>query len=244
MSEPLNVVVADDEPLARVTLKRLVEADPELQLVAECAHGRAAVDAVREHRPDLLLLDVQMPGLDGFGVLAELDPGTVPAVVFVTAHDQYALQAFEVEAVDYLLKPFDDARFSRAIERAKGRARESDPERGERLRRLAVRHQGRIDLVELQEVRWIEAADQYVRLHTADGTHLLRESMAKLDETLDEQQFLRVHRSAIVAVRCLRALEATGRGTGKVLLDDGTELPVARSRMADVRVRLNQVGRS
>jgi len=238
VSKALTVVLADDEPLARSILRRLLQTDPELSLVAECAHGKAAVDAVREHRPDLLLLDVQMPGLDGFGVLSELDPEQVPAVVFVTAHDDYALAAFEVEAVDYLLKPFDDERFAKAMTRAKAKARDTDPENGVRLKRLAVRHQGRIDLVELQQVRWIEAADQYVRLHTFEGNHLLRESMSHLEEQLDPAVFLRVHRSAIVAVRCLRTLQASGRGTGTVQLDDGTELPVARSRMAEVRAKL------
>ncbi|RKY15366.1 MAG: DNA-binding response regulator [Planctomycetota bacterium] len=241
-AEPLTVVIADDEPLARATLRRLLERDHELILVGSAAHGQAAVDAVREHAPDLLLLDVQMPGLDGFGVLAALSPDELPAVVFVTAHDRYALDAFEVEAVDYLLKPFDDARFTQAIERAKLRARAgraSGASSREALRRLAVRHRGRIDLVPLDEVRWIESADQYVRLHCDDGVHLLRESMSHLEDTLDAARFLRVHRSAMVAVARLRSLELAPGGTGKLLLDDGSELPVARSRLAEVRARLS-----
>lgn len=237
-TERLTVVVADDEPLARATLRRLLAGDPELTLVAECAHGREAVDAVRAHTPDLLLLDVQMPGLDGFGVLSELQPAELPAVVFVTSHDRYALQAFEVEAVDYLLKPFDDQRFEKALERAKARLREGGGAQRETLRQLAVRHQGRIDLVDLQGLRWVEAADQYVRLHCDDGVHLLRQSMAHLEESLDARRFLRIHRSAIVSVDRLRALESTGRGTGVVRLDDGSELPVSRKRMAEVRDRL------
>jgi two-component system LytT family response regulator len=238
-TEPLTVVIADDEPLARATLRRLVERDPALSLVAEAPHGLAAVDAVRAHAPDLLLLDVQMPGLDGFGVLSELAEQELPAVVFVTAHDQYALEAFEVEAVDYLLKPFDDERFARAMERAVARVHGGTAPGGATLRRLAVRHQGRVDLVELASVRWLEAADQYVRLHCDDGVHLLRESMSNLESTLDGERFLRVHRSAMVAVDRLRALEVATGGTGRVRLDDGTELPVARSRMAEVRTRLS-----
>lgn len=237
---PLKVVLADDEPLARATLRRLLSRDPELLLVAEAAHGRQAVEAVRAHAPDLLLLDVQMPGLDGFGVLSALSPEDLPAVIFVTAHDAYALAAFEVEAVDYLLKPFDDVRFAKALERGKLRARERTPQQAEALQRLAVRHQGRIDLVDVTRLRWVEAADQYVRLHCEDGEHLMRASMSHLEAALDPARFLRVHRSAIVAVTRLRGLEVTGKGTGVVTLDDGTTVPVSRNRMTDVRARLGK----
>lgn len=237
MTENLRVVIVDDEPMARSTLRRLLAADPEVELVAECAHGGEAVEAVSAHAPDVLFLDVQMPELDGFGVLAALPPEQIPTVVFTTAYDKYALAAFDVAAADYLLKPFDDARFAQALERAKARAREGGAEQSESLRRLAIHHLGRVDLLDVESIDWIEAADQYVKLHTRSGSHLARLSMAHLEESLDVEHFVRVHRSALVAIDRVRRLERDSSGTGRVLLDDGkdTWLPVSRSRMAQMR---------
>jgi two-component system LytT family response regulator len=237
MTEIVRVVVADDEPMARSTLRRLLAADPEVQLVAECAHGGEAVEAVVSHAPDVLFLDVQMPELDGFGVLAALSPEQIPTVVFTTAYDQYALAAFDVAAVDYLLKPFDDERFAQALERAKAQVRKGSTGQSESLQRLAIHHLGRVDLLEVDAIDWIEAADQYVKLHTANGSHLARLSMAHLEESLDPARFVRVHRSALVAIDRVRRLERDPSGTGRVLLNDGkdTWLPVSRSRMAQMR---------
>ena len=258
----IRVVLVDDEPLARATLRKLLAADPEVELVAECAHGEEAVEAVRAHRPDLVFLDVQMPGMDGFEVIEDLASEPLPLVVFVTAYDRYALRAFEVHAVDYLLKPFDDERFAQALERAKERLRrdavidlgrrladlvsevgdrlpETHGEGGLRkpLQRLAIHREGRVDVVEVEEVVWIEAADQYVKLHTEDDVHLMRESMTRLEQSLDPDRFLRVHRSAIVALERVRSLESAG-GTGRIRVGADTWLPVSRSRLAELRRRL------
>ena len=263
MSEPVRVRVAivDDEPLARESLRRLPVEDPEVEVVAECGDGRVAPRVLREARPDLVFLDVRMPGADGFEVLAALPPEERPLVVFVTAFDRYALQAFEVHAVDYVLKPFDDERFRIALERAKETLRrERVVDAGRRLadlleavgpaaaarvraeeaspRRIPVPHAGRVEFVDVDELVWVEAADQYVRLHTAEGAvHLLRDSLSALEERLDPARFLRVHRSAIVALDRVRRFER-GPGGGRVLVEGGAWIPVSRSRAAELRARL------
>jgi two-component system LytT family response regulator len=237
-----RVVLVDDEPLGRATLRRLLNADPEVQLLAECAHGQQALEAVAKHDPELLFLDVQMPGMDGFEVLERLrarDDGERPVVVFTTAHDDYALKAFDVAAVDYLHKPFDDERFARALERAKARAREPDAEPGG-PQHLTVHRAGATERVELAQVLWIESADQYVRIHTAASSHLLRESMQHMEQTLAPRRFLRVHRSALVALEHVTRVEATSGGTGRLTLDDGTELPVSRTKLPTLRERLRE----
>ncbi len=247
MAERLRAIVVDDEPLARGTLRRLLAADGEVELVAECATGTAAIEAVRAHAPDLLFLDVQMPGPSGFDVLAAVGPEAAGAVVFVTAYDRFAVRAFDVHAVDYLLKPFDDERFAVALARAKERARSGGApaglrallgEQGARPKRLAIHGEGKVELVDTGAIVWIEAADQYVRLHTDTDVHLMRESLSRLEETLDPERFVRVHRSAIVATDRIRRLVATPTGVGRVQLGDDLWLPVARSRMAALRARL------
>lgn len=257
----LRVAIADDEPLARATLRGLLEADPEVELVAECRNGDEAVSAVRAEAPDLLFLDVQMPGRDGFAVLDELGEDDSPRVVFVTAYDRYALRAFDVHAVDYLLKPFTDERFRQALGRAKAAlaqegaggmgpevaellsAREAQGDPADSapaapLERLSIHREGRIELVETAAIEWIEAADQYVQIHADDGTHLMRESLSRLERRLDPARFLRVHRSALVALDRVRSLESTGSGTGRLLLASGTTVPVSRARAPRVRERL------
>lgn len=255
----LRVVIVDDEPVARATLRKLLTADPEVLLVAECANGRQAVEAARKETPDLMFLDVQMPGMTGLQVLEELRGRDRPAVVFTTAYDQYALHAFEEHAVDYLLKPFDDERFERALARAKERVRtEKLADMGQRVAelvaamgergggadaeagavypgRLSVHREGRIELIDVEDIEWIEAADQYVRLHTRSGEHLMREAMAELEQTLDPARFVRTHRSAIVAIAGITRLESQSGGTGRVLLRDGTWIPVSRSRIPEIR---------
>lgn len=223
---PLGTVVVDDEPLARANIVSLLRTDPEISLLAECNSGAEAVKAVRELRPSLLFLDVQMPGLDGFGVLETLGADVPPAVVFVTAFDQYALKAFEAEALDYLLKPYDNARFFRALSRAKASLMHRPFEN--RLERIMIRSAGRISFLTVEEIDWIEAADYYSCLHAGPKTHLLRRSMAELERDLEAERFCRIHRSAIVNLSRVRDLCLDSSGEYEVVLRDETRLKVSR----------------
>lgn len=241
-SSPLiRVLIADDEPVARATLRKLLRDEAGVEVVAECASGPDVLRAVARERPDLLFLDVQMPGANGLEALESLRSGgeTRPAVVFTTAYDQYAVQAFEAQAVDYLLKPFDDARFRIALGRAREQLRLaslSSPAPTEYADRIRIHKEGRLELVEVGDVEWIEAADQYVRIHTGSGqSHLMRGSMSELERSLDPTRFARVHRSAILALDRVARLESASSGNGRALLKDGTEVPVSRSRIPGVR---------
>ncbi len=247
-------MVVDDEPLGRATLRSLLAADSDVELVEECANGAEAVEAVGRQHPDVIFLDVQMPGMTGFEVVECLEPESMPIVVFVTAYDQYALKAFDVNAVDYLLKPFDDERFASTLSRVKDRAREANlaartdqlsetmqmihESEGHERTRISIRSEGRVQLVELSDITWIESADQYVQIHTATGVHLMRESMTALERTLDANRFLRIHRSAIVALDRIQLLESVPGGGARVRIDAETWLPVSRSRVPGVRARL------
>ena len=246
MTTPLRVLCADDEPHARHTLERLVESDPSLELVASCQNGTDALARAVELKPDLLVLDVRMPGATGLDVVAALPFEERPLVVFATAFDDHAVEAFDLHAVDYLLKPFDDARFAKALERARERLKAEGPgpgrarlegmleERGED--RLAIHREGQLVLVPFDRIVWVEAADQYVRLHlVGGGEELMRASMAHVEKRLPESDFLRVHRSAIVARRAVRGLNSSTSGTGQMQLADGTSIPVSRTRLALVR---------
>jgi two-component system LytT family response regulator len=241
----VRCLIADDEPLAREGLRMLLAADPEVELVAECAGGREAIAAIRRHRPDLAFLDVRMPEVGGFDVLAALREGEVPAVIFVTAFDQYALRAFEVHALDYLLKPFDDERFADAIARAKrqlalsrvGNLSEKLLSLLERPERLAIKDVGRVVFLPVDEIDWIEAADYYVQLHVGPKSYLHRETMQSLEKRLDPAKFLRIHRSAIVNRRCVKELRHQGREV-TVILGDGVQLKVARSHREKLRALL------
>lgn len=253
----LRVVIVDDEPRARASLRKLLEADCEVELVGECANGREAVEAARAHAPDLMFLDVQMPGMTGLQVLEELVGDERPAVIFTTAYDQYALEAFDEHAVDYLLKPFDDERFLRALTRAKerirsealanvgrkvadivasmGRSALESEDRPAYAERLSVHREGAIELIEVTDIEWIEAADQYIRLHTRDSERLMRQAMGELEKILDPARFVRTHRSAIVALEAIVRLESQSGGTGRVLLRGGSWVPVSRSRIPAIR---------
>jgi two-component system LytT family response regulator len=240
---PIRVLIVDDEPLVRRGIAVLLAEEPGIEVVGEARNGTEALTLIRETTPDLAFLDVQMPELDGLGVLAALEPEERPAVVFVTAFDRYAVRAFDLHAVDYLLKPFDDERFRTALARVRGRL-QSGSAAAERaavsallaeLRgstngpdRLAVREQGHIVLVPVYEIDWIEAADNYVRLHRGRQYHLLRESLSRLEETLDRRRFARIHRSAMVNLARVKALEPVPGGEYDVILTDGRRLTLSR----------------
>jgi two-component system LytT family response regulator len=229
--------VVDDEPLARTNLVVLLRLDPEIEIVRECGSGMEALAAIRHSKPDLVFLDVQMPECDGFDVLEMLGRDLPPAVVLVTAYDQYALRAFEAGALDYLLKPFDNARFDRALGRAKQRiARWTHPPRT--MEWLTVKSAGEVSFLKTSEIDWIEAADYYSCLHVGVKTHLLRRSMSELDQELDPAIFCRIHRSAIVRVDRVRGLKLNENGEYDVLLDNGTRLRVSRRYRKQLQSRL------
>lgn len=252
---PLRALIVDDEALARETIRRLLAQDPEIELAGECSSGREAVRSLRESPPDLLFLDVQMPEVDGFEVLRRARPAAPGSVVFVTAHETYALRAFDAEALDYLLKPFDDERFYRTLARVKARVREQRVTRlagmmtaalqtapraeppGRYAERLGIRRDGGILFVRLEDVDWIEAADYCVRVHTGGRFHLLREPLRELEGRLDPRRFFRIHRSAIVNLARVRELQPHFHGDGILVMQDGTRLRVSRAR----RPRLHQL---
>jgi two-component system LytT family response regulator len=240
----IRALIVDDEPLARQRLQALLQREPDIDLVGECDDGRQAVTAVRELGPDLVFLDVQMPLLDGFGVLETLGPERLPVVIFVTAYDRYALRAFEVHALDYLLKPFDQERFHKALERAKAQVQRDkicevdqrlvalleDVRNGRKpLERFLIKSAGRVFFVRVEDVDWIEAAGNYARLHAGGETHLLRETMNGLEGRLDPHRFLRIHRSTIVNIERIREFQPWFHGDYQVLLRDGTQLTLSRS---------------
>lgn len=262
----LTVLVVDDEALARRRVVELLRPRTDVRIVGECSNGREALAAVRELRPDLLFLDVQMPGYDGFEVLAQLDADKLPAVVFSTAYDEYALAAFDVHAVDYLLKPYADERLEEALELAKRyvRARHMDDLRDRLLRlvddvagprsagedpsfpgpqkgyreRFAVRSNKGATLVETDSVEWIEARGDYATLHAGDRTHLLRATMTELEKSLDPDRFIRIHRSTIVRLDRVRRLVTDDHGDYVVILEGGRELRVGRTYRDAVLRRL------
>jgi len=244
----LRVLVVDDEPLSRDRLRAVLLAEPGIALVGECPDGPAAVAAIRRERPDLVLLDIQMPGLDGFGVIEAVGPAAMPPVIFVTAFDDFAVRAFEVHALDYLLKPFDDERLRGAVARVRepGHAARSlaarlgallaergqgpgFPPAGGYARRLMVRRGAALRYVPLEEVEWIEAADNYVRLHGSGGTHLVRMTLRDLEARLDPADFARVHRSAIVRLAAIREIRPWAGGDYLAVLRSGREVRISRT---------------
>jgi two-component system, LytTR family, response regulator len=233
----IRTMIVDDEPLARSNLTVLLRRDPEIVIVGECGSGVDAPEAIRCAKPDLLFLDIQMPECDGFDVLALLGRHVPPAVVFVTAYDQYALRAFEAGALDYLLKPFDTARFERTLERAKQKMA-GDKGQPRRLERLVIKSAGEVAFVNLSEIDWIEAADYYAALHVGAKTHLLRRSMSELEQDLDPEIFCRIHRSTIVNLERVQGLKLDEDGEYKVLIEDGTELRLSRRYRRQVQSRM------
>jgi two-component system LytT family response regulator len=249
----IRTLIVDDEPLARQRLRALLEDDPDIDILGECGDGKQALAELRQQRPDLVFLDVQMPVLDGFGVLEELAGAVMPVVIFVTAHDRYALKAFEVHALDYLLKPFDRDRFGAALTRAKTQVHQgrtgalderlldllqSVPSRRALTERLVVKSGGRVTFVRIEDIDWIEAAANYVRLHVGKENHLLRESMSGLEGKLDTARFVRIHRSTIVNIERIRELQPAFHGDYVIILQDGTELALSRGCRDKLEVSL------
>jgi two-component system LytT family response regulator len=223
----IRTLVVDDEPLARSNLTVLLRLDPEIEIVGECSSGFEALAEIRGRKPDLVFLDVQMPECDGFDVVEQLGKDLPHAVVFVTAYDQYALKAFEAGALDYLLKPFDNARFDRALGRAKERIALSK-EAPRKIDRLVIKGAGQVTFVKISEIDWIEAADYYACLHVRTKTHLLRRRMSDLEQELDPAVFCRIHRSSIVNINRIRGLEVGEDGEYEVTLDTGARLRLSR----------------
>jgi two-component system LytT family response regulator len=242
-SSKIRTLVVDDEPLARSNLAVLLRLDLEIEIVGECGSGAEALAEIRRAKPDLVFLDVQMPECDGFDVLELLGKDLPPAVVFVTAYDQYALRAFEAGALDYLLKPFDNTRFARALGRAKERiAHGSNSLRT--VERLAVKSAGRICFLKLSEIDWIEAADYYACLQVGTKTHLLRRSLSELERELDRTVFCRIHRSTIVNLDRVRGLLLSEDGEYQVLLENGARLRLSRRYRKQLQSRLGVRGSS
>jgi two-component system LytT family response regulator len=231
----MKVLIVDDEPLARAAVRMLVGRDPELRVVGEVS-GVDAAAAIAREQPDILFLDIQMPEVDGFDVLEEVGFHSVPAVVFVTAYDQYAVRAFEVHALDYLLKPFDDGRFVETLQRAKEQARAR--RNGRRTRGFLVRTRDKAVFLKAETIDWVEAADYYVTLHAGGRSHLLRETMANIELALDPDRFARVHRSAIVNLERVKEVQPLMAGDSVVVLEDGTQVPLSRSRRGAFERRL------
>lgn len=239
----IRALIVDDEPLARSNVALLLRRDPQIEIIGECGSGAAAIGQIRISNPDLLFLDVQMPECDGFDVLEMLGKDLPPAIVFVTAYDHYALRAFEAGALDYLLKPFDNARFELALSRAKQRIHASSrnqpaDSRTKRLERVVIKSAGEVSFVKVSEIDWIEAADYYACLHVRAKSHLVRRSMADLEEDLDPRLFCRVHRSSIVNLERVRGLKLGEDGEYEVLLDNGLGVRLSRRYRKQLQERI------
>jgi len=254
-NQPLDVVVrtviADDERLARQKLLILLDSEPQVKVIAECQDGRQTVSAIRNLRPDMLLLDIQMPELDGFQVLSEIPLEEMPVVIFTSAYDQYAIRAFEANALDYLLKPFDQERLHHALERARSELRKARDREithrilnllsqvrslslpaPERDSRLVIKANGRVVFLDLDSIEWVEAAANYVRLNVGKESYLFRETISRISERLDSSHFVRIHRSTIVNVRKIKELIPVNSGEYVVVLKSGRELSCSRGYRA------------
>jgi two-component system LytT family response regulator len=240
----MRTLIVDDEPLARARLRQLLSTQAEVEVIGECSDGLEAVATATEQRPDLIFLDIKMPELDGFGVLDAIRREPMPLIVFVTAYDQFALRAFEVHAVDYLLKPYDRERFETALNRALSRWRQQAPtDNTQRLDsllsdvkprlpkpdRLVVKSDGRVLFLRLADIDWLEAADNYVRIHVGTDTHMVRETMATIEARLPAEKFMRISRSSIVSLERVKELQPLFHGDYAVILRNGVRLTLSRS---------------
>jgi two-component system, LytTR family, response regulator len=251
----IRTLIVDDEPLGRERIRTLLGDDAEIEVVGECSDGKQAVAAIERTGPDLVYLDVQMPEMDGFAVLDSIASERMPAIIFVTAYDRYAVQAFEVHALDYLLKSFDRDRFQAALRRAKEQIRcsregiwnerltgllEDLQARQKHLTRLVIRSAGRIFFLRVKEIDWLEAADNYVRIHVGRESHLVRETLQSLEGRLDPSIFLRIHRSTLVNLDRIQELQPLFHGDYVVKLLDGTELSLSRTYRERLAAPLGQ----
>lgn len=243
---PIRALIVDDEPIARRGIRRCLEREPDVEIVGECSHGREAIEVIRRSHPDLVFLDIQMPEVDGFAVVEAVGAEQMPTVIFVTAYDEFAVKAFEVHAMDYLLKPYDDHRFHEALGRARdeiehGRGgeirrqivellRDLDTSQGAAtyVRRVALRTSERISFLDVEEIDWLEAAGNYVTVHAGSRGHLVRETMVSMEGKLDPEKFLRISRSIIVNTRRIKELHPLLNGAFAVLLRDGTRIESSR----------------
>lgn len=241
---PIKALIADDEALARKFIRRMLKDDHEIEIVGECSNGREALAMIRKQNPDLVFLDVQMPEMDGFAVLDSIETERLPEIIFATAYEQYAIRAFELHALDYLLKPFDQTRFKDAIKHAKERFRserqnegriqinallESIKTKPQYLDRLMIKAAGRITFLSTDEITWIEADDKYVHLHTGKINPMVRQTLSAMETQLDPKKFRRIHRSAIVNVERIKELQPLFSGEHSILLVDGTKLTLSRN---------------
>ncbi len=239
----IRALVADDESLARERIQELLSGEPDIDVVAECADGREAVDAVQRHNPDLLFLDIEMPELDGFQVLRQIPAERMPVVVFITAYDRYAIKAFEEHALDYLLKPFDKPRFVSALNRARTRLEQQQngsvnnklmallQQAGSQpklIDRLAIKSRGRVVFLRTDEIEWIEAAGNYVEVHAGKDCHLIRDTLNSFEEKLDSRKFMRIHRSCMVNLEFIKELQPGMAGEYVVVMRDGRQLTLSR----------------
>lgn len=251
----IRVLLVDDESLARGMIREMLENDRDVEIVGECVNGEEAVAAVKEHQPDLLFLDVQMPEASGFEVLDALKQGKMPHVIFVTAYDHYAVRAFEVHALDYLLKPFDRERFEASWQRAKEQIlKEKNGRLDDRiltlleelqagskyLERLVIKSNGRVFFLDAGEIDWIEAQGNYVAVHSGNKSHLLRETISSLEAQLDPKRFRRIHRSTIVQIAKIKELQAWFHGEYRILLTSGAELMLSRNYRENLQEALGK----
>jgi two-component system, LytTR family, response regulator len=237
----IQALVVDDEALARRNLIVLLQRDPDIGLVAECASGLEAIQEIRRSKPDLVFLDVQMPECGGFDVLELLGGDLPPTIIFVTAYDEYALRAFEAGALDYLLKPFDDARFGRALDRAKEKLAHYRAPPPRAAERLVVRSQGQIIFLKAADIDWIEAAGYYACLHVGSDTHILRRSLLELEQDLGDDKFIRIHRSIVVNLDRIRGLELQTTGEYEVVLKSKVRLRLSRRYRKRLHDRMSAI---
>jgi len=244
----LTALIVDDEPLAREGLRLLLCQDREVSAIHEAKNGRDAVEAIRTSRPDLVFLDVQMPGMDGFSVLQKVGPERMPPVIFVTAHDRYAIRAFEINAIDYLLKPVSAVRFGQSLQRAKARLGvtegasrqivsllETVASSSRYVKRLAVRSSGKTLFVNVEEIDWIQAAENYVQLHMGRTSHLLTATMSTLEKSLNPAAFQRIHRSIIVNLSRIKEIQPVMHGEYTIVLQSGVQLHSGRTYQEKIR---------
>ena len=245
MNRPkITSLIVDDEALARKFIRRMLKENHDVEIVGECSDGKSAVAMIQKHKPDLVFLDVQMPVMDGFAVLGAIGVERLPEIIFTTAYEKYAIRAFELHALDYLLKPFDQVRFQDAMRHAKERLNQRQQEDGriqisallenvksqpKYLERLIIKADGRISFLHTRDISWIEADDKYVHLHTAKASRMVRQTLSAMESQLNPKKFQRIHRSAMVNVERIKELEPTFNGEHVVHLEDGTKLTLSRT---------------